>query len=566
MTIPVIYWSNHPETPSGFNGDYWDQTMIRDILDRSRYPFVYHDGFLAAAESPRNNTGAVVMVPARTHTSDEDVAELNAHMALLPWVIVILFGDEDGTYPTGKLEHPNMKVWLQLPHMDKPQANVDRFLPNGYAPDTRPMLKNALAGTVGKMFDWFFSGQVTHVRREECVKALRTLPLGLLNETAGFTQGLLHQEYFELMSNACTAPCPSGAVIPDSFRLYEALEAGCVPIADGLDPNGGSKGYWEFLFGEPVPFPTYKTAEELAAHIQCHAERYPRTNNKVFAWWQIQKRKMAYWLEDDINELTGEKPTMTTSPTVLIPTSVIPSHPDTAMIEETIASVRSQLPDAEIIVMIDGLRAEQKDRREDYEEYTRRLLWKCNHEWKNVLPLLFEAHTHQVGMAREALKHVKTSTILFVEADTPLFVDREYQWSDCIDLIDEGSLNVVRYHHEAEIHPEHRYLMLDQVPIDMVTRGGGHVPVVRTGQFSARPHLASTEFYRWMLETHFSKDARCFIEDFIYGPIVNACKDRGMVGWNDFRVAIYHPDGDIKRSKNLDGRKDQEKFSETQIR
>ena len=31
-------------------------------------------------------------------------------------------------------------------------------------------------------------------------------------------------------------PCPSGPATPDSFRLWEALEAGCVPIADGYAP------------------------------------------------------------------------------------------------------------------------------------------------------------------------------------------------------------------------------------------------------------------------------------------------------------------------------------------
>ena len=55
--------------------------------------------------------------------------------------------------------------------------------------------------------------------------------------------------------------------------------------------------------------------------------------------------------------------------TVVIPTSPIPSHPSTAIIDETIASVRKQLPDSRIIVTADGVRAEQVGMANNYFEY-----------------------------------------------------------------------------------------------------------------------------------------------------------------------------------------------------
>jgi hypothetical protein len=42
--------------------------------------------------------------------------------------------------------------------------------------------------------------------------------------------------------------------------------------------------------------------------------------------------------------------------TVVLVTSVIPSHPETYIVEETIKSIRHHLPDSEIILQIDGLR------------------------------------------------------------------------------------------------------------------------------------------------------------------------------------------------------------------
>jgi hypothetical protein len=48
-------------------------------------------------------------------------------------------------------------------------------------------------------------------------------------------------------------------------------------------------------------------------------------------------------------------------------------------------------------LQIDGLRAEQQDRLEDYNEYKTQVLWKCLHEWENVTPFLFDEITHPLG-------------------------------------------------------------------------------------------------------------------------------------------------------------------------
>ena len=42
--------------------------------------------------------------------------------------------------------------------------------------------------------------------------------------------------------------------------------------------------------------------------------------------------------------------------TIVLVTSVLPSHPNTDIIDETIKSIRFHFPDNEIIMQIDGLR------------------------------------------------------------------------------------------------------------------------------------------------------------------------------------------------------------------
>lgn len=550
--IPVVWQNYNPDVP---NTGYWDMSMLEALFERTiwtpanGYQFAHYTDI-----SQIQADGAIVLLPAR-HNANH-VERLNQDIKALNWVLIILVGDEEQVFPIDKIQHPNMKVWAMTPHMGKTQA--DRFLINGWSPKTPQILSEFKEEYTAKELNWFFSGQVTHSRREACVQPLRTKDKGLLVETKEFLGGLTRTEYLKNLAKAKVAPCPSGAVIPDSFRLYEALEAGALPIADGMDPKGRSKGYWEYLFGELPPFPTLENWKDLPGTIDYFVDTFPRPQNKVFAWWQKFKREMVYSLESDVKFLSGLTPVPKYADdqiTVLIPTSPTASHPDTSMIEETIKTVRDRLPIAEIIIMIDGIREEQAERRANYDEYIRRLLWKCNFEYKNVLPLVFDEHTHQVGMTKKALELVKTPCILFVEHDTPLC--EEIPFKGIVDVVVSGYANMVRLHHEALVLDVHKSLMLDSEP-QMV----GEVPLLRTSQWSQRPHVANTEFYREMLNTNFSPNAKSMIEDGVHGKVAEAYRRRGKVGWNDWKVWMYAPAGDMKRSYHTDGRQHDPKFDD----
>lgn len=264
--------------------------------------------------------------------------------------------------------------------------------------------------------------------------------------TAGFTQGVGEAEYHRRMANSKVVFAPSGPESPDTFRLYEALEAGCIPIADtrvqeGKPNEDFGDDYWTWLFGEEPPFPVLTDYEQLPGYTREALDNWKPLSNRVSAWWMRKKRELAYRLESDLAALgvpsyeEGTRPPNADLVTVLVSTSPIPAHPDTGMIEQTISDVRVHMPDSEIIIMVDGVRPEQEDRRADYEEYTRRLLWLAHHEWHSVLVLLFETHQHQASMTRAALNHVATPTILFVEHDAPLTPDCVFDWDDLVDAV-----------------------------------------------------------------------------------------------------------------------------------
>jgi hypothetical protein len=122
--------------------------------------------------------------------------------------------------------------------------------------------------------------------------------------------------------------------------------------------------------------------------------------------------------------------------TIVMATSILPNHPNTDIIDETISAIRYHFPNNEIIMQIDGLRREQQHRKADYDEYKNRILWKCLHEYKNVLPIIFKKHSHQTTMMRRTIDLIETPLLLYVEGDAPLTVDNTIDWQKCLDLIE----------------------------------------------------------------------------------------------------------------------------------
>lgn len=531
--VKVYYLSLRADTPCN---NFWDYSFIHDLLKDFDFEEVN--------QLPDVDCG-IVVIPARSH--DKLINEINKELSKLKGVVLMLLGDEENVFPVEKIKHQNIKIWIQNPHPERHDSY--RKLGTGYTPH----IKEFKPKDVDKTLDFFFAGQVTHSRREECVAQLRhSERKGVLIESKGFTQGILPKDYVETMAIAKVCPCPSGPQTPDSFRLFESLELGCVPVADTQTPKEDWEGFWEWLFEEPVPFPTIKNWESLPSYIADFASKYPAMNNDIQAWWQRYKNKMLKTLIADVRAVGG---TYEVSPiTVIVPVSPIPSHPNTHILDETISTIRFHLPKVEIIVTFDGVREEQKDRTDDYNEHIRRFLWKYSDDLR-IRPFIYKEHKHQIGMARDIIDKIDTPLILYVEQDTPLVLDYPIEWDKIQSFILSGESNLVRFHFEAFVPKEHKHLMI----------GEPENGFLKTVQWSQRPHLSSTAFYKRILSENFSSKAKCFIEDLAHGKVIESFNLHGVQGWNQWRLHIYHPDGVIKRSYNLDGRANSNKFDTTQV-
>lgn len=556
--IPVI-WESFRRDDGIIARGYWDQGLLERIFDRSiwRPPhpavFEHFDGFADFA-GRGDGDGAIVVFPAQHHVDHIYIEMLNDHLSGLEWVILFLTGDEHHLFRWQSVEHPNMRLWVMTPHPDIHTDPEIRAVPDGFKGDTPEILDELFLDTPGRDLRWSFLGQVNSDRRRECVDALKVLDDedSMLLETRGFTQGLDRREYLQSLMRSRFAPCPAGHAMPSSFRVYEALEAGCIPLPDvfsGHPRVPDSPQFWGDLLGTDfianvATFTDWNDAESFMDAVD--DDGWFGAAAVASAWWQGYKRHLVYRLETDVRAFHpfdwSNLSRVDDHVTVLIPTSPIPSHPSTEIIEETVESIRLQFPGAEIIIGCDGVRPEQEHRAPLYAEYLYHLTRLCEHRWHNVIPIIADGWMHQANLTRMMLGEVNTDAVLFVEHDTPIYGD--IPWADLLRVL--GPLDVVRLSHESEILPDHRHLMIGQVE---EFRG---VPLQATVQWSQRPHLASTAYYRQMIADHFPATSRTMIEDKMHGVAQDDPANH--------RIAIFHPEGDIKRSWHTDGRGEDPKF------
>lgn len=519
ITMKVKYLSLAKDTPPA---GYWDHGLINDLLANKLWPTGYEftEGDLT--------DGGVIVFPARAQV--DYAKQFREYLETLKWAIVFLTGDEESVFPVEEIDLPHVSIWVMSPK----QGRHDKFrkLGSGYPPQCNPKYQV-------KISNFFFAGQViNNHRRSELMPLIENMDGDIL-QTKGFTQGYPHAEYYDRMERAKIVLCPSGPESPDSFRLFEALECGAIPIADSITQRGNSDGeYWEYLFDEPIPLPVYKSTEQVPGYISDTLERWDDLSIKVGEWWINRKRRYALDLASDIERLSGQPP-VRDDVTIIMPTSPIKSHPDTHIVAETL----STLPRFETIITCD----QPKEPNPHYNEYLRRLIMACRHNPYRIIT--FPEHSHQAIMARKALESVQTPAILYIEHDAPLTPDYEFDWDNLTKAIASGEANLIRFHHEARVLPDHEHLMTGDV-----TEVNG-IPVRPTIQWSQRPHIAATAYYRRILSAYFQPDERSFIEDKMHGVVISEHSQDGYLGWNQHRLFLYHPEGNIKRSYHLDGAK-----------
>ena len=172
-------------------------------------------------------------------------------------------------------------------------------LPLGYLPGTARGARPIEPATARKYL-WSFVGQLSKSSRPDMAKALlpvephflfstdATPGLIFLNQIDGKPRRLSFSDTAQVLQQSAFAPCPMGNVHAECFRVYEALEAGSIPILE----KRMTLDYFRDLLG-PHPMPTFRSwdqAREMIRGMLRDASKIDALQNECIDWWASYKR------------------------------------------------------------------------------------------------------------------------------------------------------------------------------------------------------------------------------------------------------------------------------------
>jgi plasmid stabilization system protein ParE len=151
----------------------------------------------------------------------------------------------------------------------------------------------ALRPLAGRRHTWSFAGQLK-ATRVAMVRAFRRVEGGVEHVTGtqdDAARQLDGPAYLEMLAESVFVPCAMGNVHMESFRAYEALEVGAVPVLERrpwLD-------YHRALLGDH-PIPTVRSwsdAPRLVRRLQADPDELAALQSRLVGWWTAKKRELA---------------------------------------------------------------------------------------------------------------------------------------------------------------------------------------------------------------------------------------------------------------------------------
>lgn len=211
--------------------------------------------------------------------------------ALGPFAVIHLSDEEgldgDQLYPLLPADTP---IWRNFPY---PRFEADRRIqtfPIGPRREFFGFVAHRLAS--GRSYPWAFMGTLwaSGSRTEAVSVFLQALPEGMFFGGKHFGLGLPLPAYRGHLLNSVFALCPEGDRHLDTFRLYESLQLGCIPLL--VDRQGMAAP----LLGPNHPLPLFSHWRQALAFAQQQLprpEQLDRLQRQIQHWWANRKAELS---------------------------------------------------------------------------------------------------------------------------------------------------------------------------------------------------------------------------------------------------------------------------------
>jgi hypothetical protein len=206
-------------------------------------------------------------------------------------IILLHISDEDGQDPILLYNHPSVKHVIRNYYRKDcvNQSNIT-ILPLGYSTKAH----YATPTFYDRSLVWSFAGSIDRPGRQEALSAMEALtPFEKQTKpTFGAPSPLKGSAYTDQLLKSKFIPAFKGFWSLESFRLYEALEAGCIPL---YVPSEGKHGdEYTAVFGKSpiLALPSWTQAPKLLEQLSKNPSVMEQHRRDLQTWWKEKKQSL----------------------------------------------------------------------------------------------------------------------------------------------------------------------------------------------------------------------------------------------------------------------------------
>ncbi len=281
-----LFWNTH-----NYNKSFWgkyhllnSKKWIFDILKETKFLEI-NDLNLA------NNTDSLIIV-------DSEVAsKKNFYDAILnkyKKIYLIHLGDEGGSI--NKNIYSNFTHVLRTFYLNS-FSNIKNVtcIPLGYKTGK---INNSIK-IKDRKYKWNFLGSIHGASRYDLIFQNKKIEPNFINITKKFDgeNSLNEKKYYEIMGNTVFALVSHGYYHPETYRMYEALESGCIPIIE--NPY---KIFDKFLPKNPmINITLWKESTTIMEKLNNDENELKNISNMINNWWKSYKSNLRNEIKEKLN-------------------------------------------------------------------------------------------------------------------------------------------------------------------------------------------------------------------------------------------------------------------------
>jgi len=257
------------------NSDKW----IYEILKKVKYSII---------ESSNNiETGDILII---IDSSVEEKSELYNKLNLVCSKIFLFhLGDEFGIRDLSSIYNVCNYIWRPFCSNIYFKNDKVKCIPIGYKSGVLNLKKS------NREYKWAFTGTPHKSSRHDMLYQFSDIKPFFCHKTEKFNKKIISVDKMnEILSSTEFIPCPNGFFHPETYRLYEALECGCIPIVENA-----YKYYDRVLPNNPF-IKIDKWSEAKPPVKGWNNEQINKKKKQCEIWWNEEKNKIQDYIKEKV--------------------------------------------------------------------------------------------------------------------------------------------------------------------------------------------------------------------------------------------------------------------------